>query len=174
VTVHRLRQRYRELLRSVVSQTVNSPIEVDAELAHSDQAKVGQVGPAIAVPLRERRQLWQVIVAVERQLHQALADHGEHQCNVLQVERRLGQHRLAGQQGLRHLAGETDRPVMMPVPAIGKRHQESGVGDAPHGLEKPWREDKSWALLTIPASRMKERPAPLAFAFSKWARTSWP
>lgn len=33
VAVHRLRQRYRELLRSVVSQTVNSPIEVDAELA---------------------------------------------------------------------------------------------------------------------------------------------
>jgi RNA polymerase sigma factor (sigma-70 family) len=34
VTVHRLRQRYRELLRVVVSQTVNSPLEVDAELAH--------------------------------------------------------------------------------------------------------------------------------------------
>ena len=34
VTVHRLRQRYRDLLRTVVSQTVNSPIEVDAELAH--------------------------------------------------------------------------------------------------------------------------------------------
>jgi len=34
VTVHRLRQRYRELLRIVVSQTVNNPIEVDAELAH--------------------------------------------------------------------------------------------------------------------------------------------
>ena len=34
VTVHRLRRRYRELLRTVVSQTVNSPIEVDAELAH--------------------------------------------------------------------------------------------------------------------------------------------
>jgi RNA polymerase sigma-70 factor (ECF subfamily) len=34
VTVHRLRHRYRELLRTVVSQTVNSPLEVDTELAH--------------------------------------------------------------------------------------------------------------------------------------------
>jgi RNA polymerase sigma-70 factor (ECF subfamily) len=34
VTVHRLRQRYRELLRAVVSQTVNSPLDVDAELGH--------------------------------------------------------------------------------------------------------------------------------------------
>ena len=34
VTVHRLRQRYRERLRAVVSQTVSNPIEVDAEIAH--------------------------------------------------------------------------------------------------------------------------------------------
>ena len=34
VTVHRLRTRYRELLRAVVAQTLNDPMEVDAELAH--------------------------------------------------------------------------------------------------------------------------------------------
>jgi RNA polymerase sigma-70 factor (ECF subfamily) len=34
VSVHRVRRRYRELLRTVVSQTVDSPVEVDAELAH--------------------------------------------------------------------------------------------------------------------------------------------
>ncbi len=34
VTVHRLRQRYREILRAVVSRTVNSPLEVETELAH--------------------------------------------------------------------------------------------------------------------------------------------
>ena len=34
VTVHRLRQRYRDLLRTVVRQTVNSPLEIDAELGH--------------------------------------------------------------------------------------------------------------------------------------------
>ncbi|HEY5914273.1 MAG TPA: sigma-70 family RNA polymerase sigma factor [Verrucomicrobiae bacterium] len=34
VTVHRLRQRYRELIRFVVSQTVNDPMDVEAELAH--------------------------------------------------------------------------------------------------------------------------------------------
>ncbi len=34
VTVHRLRRRYRELVRAVVSQTLNDPLDVDAELAH--------------------------------------------------------------------------------------------------------------------------------------------
>ena len=34
VTVHRLRRRYRELVRVVVSQTVNNPCDVDTELAH--------------------------------------------------------------------------------------------------------------------------------------------
>ena len=34
VTVHRLRRRYRELVRGVVSQTVNNPLDVETELAH--------------------------------------------------------------------------------------------------------------------------------------------
>jgi RNA polymerase sigma-70 factor (ECF subfamily) len=34
VTVHRLRRRYRELVRALVSQTLNNPMDVEAELAH--------------------------------------------------------------------------------------------------------------------------------------------
>jgi RNA polymerase sigma-70 factor (ECF subfamily) len=34
VAVHRLRQRYRELLRSVVARTVETPLEVEEELRH--------------------------------------------------------------------------------------------------------------------------------------------
>ena len=34
VTVHRLRRRYRELIRLVVSQTVNNPMDVENELGH--------------------------------------------------------------------------------------------------------------------------------------------
>ena len=34
VTIHRLRIRYREILRAVVAQTLNDPMEVDTELAH--------------------------------------------------------------------------------------------------------------------------------------------
>lgn len=34
VAVHRLRQRYRELLRSEVAETLSSPAEVDAEMKH--------------------------------------------------------------------------------------------------------------------------------------------
>jgi RNA polymerase sigma-70 factor (ECF subfamily) len=41
VTVHRLRQRYRQLLRVVVSQTVDTPLEIDSELAHLKTALRG-------------------------------------------------------------------------------------------------------------------------------------
>jgi RNA polymerase sigma-70 factor (ECF subfamily) len=34
VTVYRLRRRYRDLIRLVVGQTVNNPMEVETELAH--------------------------------------------------------------------------------------------------------------------------------------------
>ena len=34
VAVHRLRQRYRELLRAEIANTVASPSEVDAEMHH--------------------------------------------------------------------------------------------------------------------------------------------
>jgi RNA polymerase sigma-70 factor (ECF subfamily) len=34
VTAHRLRRRYRELIRAVVSQTVNNPMDVETELGH--------------------------------------------------------------------------------------------------------------------------------------------
>ena len=34
VAVHRLRQRYRELLRASVANTVADPLEVDGELRH--------------------------------------------------------------------------------------------------------------------------------------------
>jgi len=42
VTVHRLRQRYRQLLRMVVSQTVDNPLEIDSELAYLRTVLRGQ------------------------------------------------------------------------------------------------------------------------------------
>jgi RNA polymerase sigma-70 factor (ECF subfamily) len=41
VAVHRLRQRYRELLRSEIAQTVDGPAEVEAELRHLFRALAG-------------------------------------------------------------------------------------------------------------------------------------
>jgi hypothetical protein len=38
VAVHRLRQRYRELLRQAIADTVSSPEEIEAELRHLLQA----------------------------------------------------------------------------------------------------------------------------------------
>jgi hypothetical protein len=40
VTVHRLRQRYRELLRAEIAHTTASPEEVDAEMRHLFQVLV--------------------------------------------------------------------------------------------------------------------------------------
>jgi DNA-directed RNA polymerase specialized sigma24 family protein len=37
VTVHRVRQRYREIIRSEIAHTVNDPAEVDGELRHLAQ-----------------------------------------------------------------------------------------------------------------------------------------
>ena len=34
VTINRLRFRYREILRSVVAETLNDPLDVESELAH--------------------------------------------------------------------------------------------------------------------------------------------
>jgi len=42
VAVHRMRQRYRELLRAAVANTVSDPIEVDDELRHLMQALGGR------------------------------------------------------------------------------------------------------------------------------------
>jgi RNA polymerase sigma-70 factor (ECF subfamily) len=41
VAVHRLRQRYRELLRAAIADTVSSPEEVEEELRHLLQAVSG-------------------------------------------------------------------------------------------------------------------------------------
>jgi RNA polymerase sigma-70 factor (ECF subfamily) len=41
VAVHRLRQRYRELLRQAIADTVSSPEEVEEELRHLLQAVSG-------------------------------------------------------------------------------------------------------------------------------------
>jgi RNA polymerase sigma factor (sigma-70 family) len=41
VAVHRLRQRYRELLRQTIAETVSSPAEVEEELRHLLQAVAG-------------------------------------------------------------------------------------------------------------------------------------
>jgi CheY-like chemotaxis protein len=62
----------------------------------------------------------------------------------------------------------------MQLAAIGKRHQESGIGDAFHGLVNPFREERSGAPLTVPANRMNGCPAPVALAFSSCWRINSP
>jgi len=45
------------------------------EIAHADQAKVGEIGLTISIATGESCELRQVILAVERQCDQPVADH---------------------------------------------------------------------------------------------------
>ena len=71
---------------------------VGVKLANANQAQVGKVGMAIGVALGELGELRQVVAAVERQRNEPFPQHGQHQSCVPQMERRLGQHGLAGEQ----------------------------------------------------------------------------
>jgi hypothetical protein len=58
-------------------------------------------------------------------------------------------------------------PGVVLVIDVCERHQESGVGYALHGREKPFRPDRSRAPFTVPASLMKDGSAPPSRAFSR-------
>jgi hypothetical protein len=128
----------------------------------------------VGVAKRQSFKLRQVVVAVKSDRDQPLANQGKDQRHALQVERRLGQHRFASEQGFRHLLGDADGPRVVLVGAVGKRHQKSRVGDTFHAREKPFRDDRSLGPRTEPAKRMKDWRALAALAFSSWSRTILP
>ena len=101
-------------------------------------------------------------------------DHGENDRHVLEMERRLGQHGLAGQQRLVDVPGDSDRPLVMEVAAVREGHKETGVGNALHPREKPLRADRSRAPRTLPARRMNDRAGPSDLARSSWSRMIFP
>src|ERR1035441_143163 len=67
------------------------------ELAQANQAQIGQIGMTVGVTQRQSFELRQVVVAVKSECDQSLANQGEDQRDVLQVERRLSQHRFASE-----------------------------------------------------------------------------
>ncbi len=112
-------------------------------LAQADQAEIGQIGISSGIPPSQRFELRPVLAAIERNLHQALVNHGERRLDALEVEGRFGKDGLARQQGRRYLLGEPDRPVMVAVVGVRECDQEPCVGDPGHAFAKPFREDKS-------------------------------
>ena len=136
------------------------------QLAHPNDAEVGQVRTAVRVPLREDRELRQMVAAFECQRDQPLADHGQGQTRVMQMKGRLGQDGFAAQERLRQALRHLDGPFVVAVSPVRERDQESGVRYALHDREKPFRDERSLGPRTVPASRMNAWFEALAFAFS--------
>jgi hypothetical protein len=63
---------------------------------------------------------------------------------------------------------------MILIRAIGEGDQKTGVGNALHDLEKPFRRERVRGPSTAPANRMKERRPLAALAFSNCSRTICP
>ena len=68
----------------------------------------------------------------------------------------------------------TGCPVVMGVAAVGKRDQETCIGDPLHFFEKPFRVERSLGPRTAPANRINDCEEPEALALSNWSRTSCP
>jgi hypothetical protein len=124
-------------------------------LAHSDKAEIGKIRFAIFVSFCESSQLWKMIVAVKGQSYEAVSDHFERQSDVLKMKGCFCQHCFAGQQWLSDLLCHAHGPLVMHVPATGKRNQKAGIRDAFHCFENPLRVERSRVPLRIlPARRM--------------------
>jgi hypothetical protein len=59
------------------------------KLAHPDQTKIGQIGLLVGITFGQVRQLRQMIIAIEREVHQLVADHLQHDSDVVQMECRF-------------------------------------------------------------------------------------
>lgn len=144
------------------------------KLAHANQTEISEVGVAIGIPVRQRRELRKVIAAVERQGDEPLPDHREHKGDAPEVKRSLRKDRLAGQEGLGDPLRDANRPFVVTIVTIRECDEESGVGNARHEREKPLRAERSRGPRTAPAKRMNDCWPLLTLAFSSWSRMIFP
>lgn len=145
------------------------------KLAHADQAEIGEIRRAIGIAIRQRRELREVIVAVKCHGDQPRINHAQHERHAAQMERRLGQHRLAGEERLGHSRRDPQRPSVVHIPRPRKGDQQPRVRDPLHLVEKPLRVERSLGPpFTQPASFMKACVPLTARAFSSCSRTIFP
>lgn len=144
------------------------------EFAHADETEIGEVRLPICVPLGESSKRRKVLVEREGNRNQSLLDHRQDNRRIAEVERRFGQHGLAGEEGFGDTAGHADSPVVVPVVAIGKRHEKAGIGDAFHVREKPFRADRPRSPRTVPARRINDWDAAPFRALTSWSRMILP
>ena len=144
------------------------------KLAHADQAKIGEVGLAVTVALRQRSQLRQVIVAIKCQADESVLKHGQYQRIVLKMKGGFCEHRLTREQRFGNLRSQMQCPLVVGIAAINKRDQKSGIGDAFQAREKPLRLERFFGPFTLPARRMNPWLAAAVRAFSNCSRTNLP
>jgi hypothetical protein len=91
---------------------INAKVFVDGkdavlrmQLAHPDEAEVGQVRFAIAIAFGQGSQLGQVVVAIEGEPDQIFFNHFEYDSGIAEVKSGLSQDRLAREKWLADLRG---------------------------------------------------------------------
>ena len=99
------------------------------QFAHPDQAKVSQVWISVRVPLGERCELRNVLVAIERQLDQLLTDERQGRGAAAKMKCGFREHRFAGQQGLGLILSQAGRPIVMSIVAADESNQKARVSD---------------------------------------------
>src|SRR3984957_4944440 len=111
------------------------------ELAHPNQAKIGQVGLSILIAFRDFRQVLEVSIAIKRDPQHFVFDQGEHVATGLQMKRGFGQHSLTSQKGLGNSFRYIYRPFVMLIVQPSESNDETGVCDSLHEGENPLREE---------------------------------
>jgi hypothetical protein len=111
-----------------------------------------------------------VVAAVERDLYQSFPYQRQYRFHTLQVKRGFREDGLAGEERRGDLRRHFHSPCVMAIVAIGESHQKAGVGNPVHERENPFRDDKSRAPCTEPASFMKPPEGPPFFARSSCSR----
>lgn len=67
------------------------------QLAHADEAKIGEMWVAIAIAARQGCELGQMVLAIESKGNQSVSNHRENERNVAQVKRGFRQNGFTGQ-----------------------------------------------------------------------------
>ena len=144
------------------------------KFAHSDQAKIGEVGLAVTVALRQCSELRQMFVAIKCQADESVLKHCQYQPGILKMKGGFCEHRLTGKQRLGNLRSQMQRPLVVGIATINERDEKPGIGDAFQAREKPLRMDRPFGPFTLPARRINPWLAAVFRAFSNCSRTNLP
>jgi hypothetical protein len=144
------------------------------QLAHANQAQVGEVGAAVFESYGQFTQRGQLGCAVKSDFEQSIFNQFQNAAAGTQVKACFGQHRLTSEKRFGDLLGQVGRPPVMTVCAVPESHNEASIGNALHRREYPFREERSAGPEMVPACRMKRCLPCCCRAVSNRSRMSFP